>query len=116
MPSANSRMHHKARHRGLSLMIVGEHETAQLRPEMAIEALWQRRRYDGAGQGQPALALKVNDMRVQHQLLNHKAGVATAGPSAARSVIIVFRRWLHSSRMSQHIPEDAKTDEGKAIA
>ena len=46
MPSANSRMHHKARHRGLSLMIVGEHETAQLRPEMAIKALRQRRRYD----------------------------------------------------------------------
>jgi hypothetical protein len=59
------------RHRGLSLMILGEHETAQLRPEMAIEALRQRRRHNLAVRGQPALALKVDDMRMQHQLLNH---------------------------------------------
>jgi hypothetical protein len=64
------------RHRGLSLMILGEHETAQLRPEMAIKALRQRRRYDLAVHGQPALALKVNDVRMHYQLLNHKAGVA----------------------------------------
>src|SRR5580704_12191776 len=67
---------HQPRHCGLSLMILGEHETAQLRPEMAIEAIRQRRRYDLAIGCQPALALKVDDVRMQHQLLNHKAGVA----------------------------------------
>jgi len=64
------------RHRGLSLMVLGEHETAQLRPEMAIEALRQRRRHDLAVRGQPALALELDNMRMDHQVLHHEAGVA----------------------------------------
>ena len=56
---------HQPRHRGLSLMILGEHETAQLRPEMAVEALRQRRCHDLAVRRPPALASKVDDVRMQ---------------------------------------------------
>ena len=49
---------HQSRRRGLALMVLGEQEAAQFRPEMAIDAGRQRRCQHPAVRGQPALATK----------------------------------------------------------
>src|ERR1700691_4082642 len=67
---------HRARDRGLSLMMERQHEAAELRPEMALKALRQRRRYHLAVRSLPALAAEFNDVWTHHEVLHHEAGVA----------------------------------------
>ena len=75
---------HQSRHRGLPLMILGEHEAPQLRPEMASDAGRQRCRRHLAVGGLPALALEIDDVRTQHQVLHHEAGVALEARAGRR--------------------------------
>ena len=65
-------------------MILGEHEAAQLRAEMAIDASRQRRRHHLAVRGLPALALEIHDVRTDHQVLHHEAGVALEAGAGRR--------------------------------
>jgi hypothetical protein len=55
---------------------LGQHETAQLRPEVTLHAGGQRRRHHRAVRGQPALAAEIDDVRPDHQILHQKARVA----------------------------------------
>ena len=64
---------HQPRRRGLALMVLGEHEAAQFRPEVTIDAGRQRRRQHPALRGQPALAAEIDDMTTDHQVLHHEA-------------------------------------------
>jgi hypothetical protein len=43
---------------------------------MPIDASWQRGRYHLAIRRLPALTAEIGDMRTDHQILNHEAGVA----------------------------------------
>jgi len=64
------------RHRDLPLMVLGEHEAAQLRPEMTMNAGRQRRRHHFTVRPLPALAAEIHDLRADHQVLHHKIRVA----------------------------------------
>ena len=64
------------RHRDLPLMILGEHEAAQLWPKMSVDAFRQRRRHGCALRSLPALATEVHHMRTDHQVLHDKIRVA----------------------------------------
>ena len=75
---------HQSRHRHLPLMVLGEHEAAQLRPEMTMNAGRQRRRHRVAVRGLPALAAEIHDMRADHQILHHEARVAFEAGAARR--------------------------------
>ena len=75
---------HQSRHRGLTLMILGEYEAPQLRPEMTSDAGRQRCRRHLAVGGLPALALEIDDVRTQHQVLHHEAGVALEARAGRR--------------------------------
>src|SRR5271166_816728 len=55
-------------------MILGEHEAAQFRSEMTIDARRQGGRHRRAVRGLPAFP--VGDMRADHQILNQEARVA----------------------------------------
>ena len=57
-------------HRHLPLVILHQHEAAQLRPEMAADAAGQRRHDGLAGRRQPALATVAHHPRGQHQILH----------------------------------------------
>ena len=57
-------------------MVLGEHEAAQFRPEMTMNAGRQRRRHRVAVRGLPALAAEIHDMRADHQILHHETRVA----------------------------------------
>ena len=60
-------------HRGLSLVIEHQHEAAQFRPEMAVDARRQRRRDDLPVRRLPALAAELHHMGADHQVLHHVA-------------------------------------------
>src|SRR5271169_253663 len=57
-------------------MILGEHEAAQFRSEMTIDARRQGGRHRLAVRGLPAFPEKVGDKRADHQILNQEARVA----------------------------------------
>jgi hypothetical protein len=57
-------------------MILGEHEAAQFRSEVTIDAGRQRRRHHLTIRGLPAFAAEVHHMRVDHQILHHVTRVA----------------------------------------
>ena len=67
---------HQSGHCHLPLMILSEHEAAQLRPEVTIDAVRQRSRHRAAIRHLPALATEIHDMPTDHQILHHKARVA----------------------------------------
>src|ERR1700692_2310723 len=67
---------HQTWHRRLPLMILGEHEAAQFRPEVTIDAGRQRRRHHAAIRRLPAFAAGIHNMRTDHQILHHEARVA----------------------------------------
>src|SRR5271169_4573466 len=67
---------HQTWHRRLPLMILGEHEAAQFRPEVTIDAGRQRRRHHAAIRRLPAFAAEIHNMRTDHQILHHEARVA----------------------------------------
>jgi len=67
---------HQSRHRHLPLMVLGEHEAAQLRPEVTIDAGRQRRRHHVAIRRLPAFAAEIHDVRTDRQILHHEARVA----------------------------------------
>ena len=75
---------HQSRHRHLPLMVLGQHEAAQLRPEVTIDAGRQRRRHHGAIRCLPALAAEIHHMRTDHQILHHEARVALEAGAARR--------------------------------
>ena len=76
---------HQSRHCHLPLMVLGEHEAAQLRPEVTIDTVRQRRRHRAAIRHLPALAAEIHDMPTDHQILHHEARVAfEAGPPRRR--------------------------------
>ena len=64
------------RHRHLALMVLGQHEAAQLRPEMPADAGRQRCCHHVAVRLLPALAAEIHDVRADHQVLHHKIRVA----------------------------------------
>ena len=57
-------------------MILGEHEAAQFRSEMAIDARRQGSPHRLAVRGLPAFPAKVGDVRADHQILNQEARAA----------------------------------------
>ena len=65
-------------------MVLGQHEAAQFRPEMADDAGRQRRRHHVAVRGLPALAAEIHDMRADHQILHHEIRVAFEAGAARR--------------------------------
>ena len=67
---------HQARHGDLALVVLGQHEAAQLRPEVADDAGRHRREHGPAVGGQPALAAEAHDVRAEHQVLDQEVLVA----------------------------------------
>jgi hypothetical protein len=67
---------HQSRHRHLPLMVLGEHEAAQFRAEVPIDAGRQRRRHHVAIRRLPTLAAEIHHMRADHQILHHETRVA----------------------------------------
>jgi len=63
-------------------VIEGEHEAPQVRPEMTVNAVRQRRRDGVAIPALPALAAEIDDVPADHQILHNEAGV----PFEARTV------------------------------
>ena len=56
-------------------MVLGQHEAAQLRPEMPADAGRQRCCHHVAVRLLPALAAEIHDVRADHQVLHHKIRV-----------------------------------------
>ena len=75
-----------ARHRGLSLVIEHQHEAAQFRTEMAVDARRQRRRDDLPLRRLPALAAELHHMGADHQVLHHVAGGALQARTKRRGL------------------------------
>ena len=69
-------LRHQPRHGDLALMVLGQHEAAQLRPEVADDAGRQRRHDGRAVRRQPALAAIADRRRPEHQVLDHEVLVA----------------------------------------
>src|SRR4030088_3031530 len=65
-------------------MLLWEHEAAQLRSEVTINAGRQRRRHHVAVRGQPALAAKTYDVRTDHQVLHDKTRIPFEARAARR--------------------------------
>ncbi len=57
-------------------MVLGEHEAAQFRSEMTIDARRQGGHHRLAVRGLPAFPAKVGDMRADHQILHQEARIA----------------------------------------
>ena len=62
---------HQAGNGDLAAVILGQHETPQLRPEVTADPRRQRRHHHPAIWGQPALAPVAHHMGTQDQVLNH---------------------------------------------
>ena len=67
---------HQARHGHLALVVLGQHEAAQLGPEVAGDAGRHRGEHGPAVGGQPALAAQAHHVRAQHQVLDQEVLVA----------------------------------------
>ncbi len=63
-------------HCHLTLMVLQQHEAAQLRPEMPADAPWQRRDHHLPFRRRPALAAVADHLSLQHQILHDKRLVA----------------------------------------
>ena len=72
----SSQQRDQSRRGDLSLMMLGEHEAAQFRSEMAIDACRQGRDHRLAVRGLPAFPAKIGDVRADHQILNQETGIA----------------------------------------
>jgi hypothetical protein len=72
-------------------MVLGEHEAAQLRSEMAIDAGRQRRCQHAAVGGQPALAAEIDDVTTDHQVLHHEARGAFEARAGRRRDLDISR-------------------------
>jgi hypothetical protein len=66
------------------LVIEGEHEAAQLWPEMTVDALRQRRCDGLAIRALPALAAEIDDVPADHQILHNEAGTPFEACTARR--------------------------------
>jgi hypothetical protein len=62
----------QARNRDLALVVLGQYEPAQRRPEVADDPSRHRRRDGPAVGGQPALAAQADHVRAQHQVLDEE--------------------------------------------
>ena len=83
------------RRRDLSLMVLGEHEAAQFRSEMTIDAWRQGRHRRLAVRGPPAFPVKVGDKRADRQILNQEARIAfetRAGRRIGRELALLMDR------------------------
>jgi hypothetical protein len=67
---------HQTRHGHLPLMVLRQHETAQLRPEMPDHAGRQGRQHDRSGRCDPSLPSVAYRLGTQHDVLHHEALVA----------------------------------------
>ena len=63
---------HQPGHRDLPLVVLRQHETAQLRPEMARHTRWQRRNHRPSIRRNPALAAIADSPNPQHNILHHE--------------------------------------------
>jgi hypothetical protein len=63
---------HQPGHRDLPLVVLRQHETAQLRPEMARHTRWQRRNHRPSIRRNPALAAIADGPNPQHNILHHE--------------------------------------------
>ena len=70
------KLRHQTRHGDLALMVLKQHQAAQLRPEMAGDAGRHRCRDGQPVRGQPALAADTDDVRPQHQILDEEVFLA----------------------------------------
>jgi hypothetical protein len=66
----------QARHRDLALVVLGQHEAAQLGPEVAGDAGRHRGDHGPAVRGQPAFAAQAEDVRAEHEVLYEEVLVA----------------------------------------
>ena len=85
----------QSRRRDLSLMVLGEHEAAQFRSEMTIDAWRQGRHHRLAVRGLPAFPVKVGDKRADQQILNQEARIAfetRAGRRIGRELALLMDR------------------------
>src|SRR5271168_476461 len=92
-----SQQRDQSRRRDLSLMIQGEHEAAQFRSEMTVDARRQGRHQRLAVRGPPAFPQEVGDERADGQILNQKARIAfetRAGRSMGPELALVMDRQL----------------------
>ena len=67
---------HEARHGHLALVVLGQHEAAQRRPEVADDTGRHRGEHGPAVGGEPALAADPYDVRAEHQVLDQEVLVA----------------------------------------
>ena len=77
-------------------MVLGEHETAQFRSEMPVDA---GRKWGGdhvAIRRLPALTAKIDDMRMDYQILHHDARVALKPRAERRRSLDNFSSWIVS--------------------
>jgi len=63
-------------HRYLALVVLQQHEATQLRPEMAGDALRQRRHHRAAVRPHPAFPAVADHLRAQHQILDDESVVS----------------------------------------
>jgi len=90
-----SQQRDQSRRRDLSLMVLGEHEAAQFRSEMTIDAWRQGRHRRLAVRGPPAFPVKVGDKRADRQILNQEARIAfetRAGRRIGRELALLMDR------------------------
>jgi hypothetical protein len=66
----------QARHGHLALVVLGQHEPAQRRPEVADDVGRHRRRDGPAVRREPALAAEADHVRAQHEVLDQEVLVA----------------------------------------
>jgi hypothetical protein len=67
---------HQAGHRDLTLVVLEQHEAAQLRPEVTADLGRHRRDHRSAVRGQPAFTADADNMRPQHEILDEEVLVA----------------------------------------
>jgi hypothetical protein len=60
----------------LALVVLSQHEAAQLRPKMSADAGRRRRCHRVAVGRLPTLTAKIYDVRLDHQVLHHEIRIA----------------------------------------
>jgi len=77
MPTPSAReLRGQPLHRHLTLVVLGEHEAAQVRAEMSDDTGWQWRQHRLPVRRRPAFATVTDDPGLQHQLLHDERLVA----------------------------------------
>jgi hypothetical protein len=69
-------LRHQPRHGDLALIVLPQHEAAELRPEMAADAGWQRGEHHLPIRRHPALAPVAHDLRAQHYVLHQERRIS----------------------------------------